>query len=425
MIRKEWPRCGVERWEGKTSAGLPVFVFPMPGFQTKYAILATRFGGCDRRFRRGGREWEAPAGIAHYLEHKMFDMPDYNAAERLSALGASPNAYTGDGMTGYLFSCTQRFEECLEELLRFVTTPSFTPEGVDKERGIITQEIKMAEDDPERQVDRNLFRALYRDHPIRDPIVGTLESVASITADTLNDCHRAFYTPGNMALCCAGDIDPEKVMELAEKLTPPGGEAPARDYGSEEDPSPASVRVEERMEVSMPLFQLGAKLPWKADCGEFARDMLLADLSCELLLGPGSPLYAQLYQEGVINQSFYVGTYDFPHGGVLYAGGRCPDPMAVLGRITDAAEAFTADRETEARLERLKRARLGGFLMSLDAPEDLPDMQVESYFGGWERMELPAMVDSVGIAEAERFLKEMFRPQRLALSVIAPLGKEG
>ncbi len=421
MIRKEWPRCGVERWEGKTSAGLPVFVFPMPGFQTKYAILATRFGGCDRRFRRGGREWEAPAGIAHYLEHKMFDMPDYNAAERLSALGASPNAYTGDGMTGYLFSCTQRFEECLEELLRFVTTPSFTPEGVDKERGIITQEIKMAEDDPERRVDRNLFRALYRDHPIRDPIVGTLESVASITADTLNDCHRAFYTPGNMALCCAGDIDPEKVMELAEKLLPPGKEAPRRDYGDEDGLNPVSVRLEEKMAVSMPLFELGAKLSWRSDSRAWTRYMLLADLSCELLLGCGSPLYSQLYDAGVINQSFYVETYDFPHGGVCYAGGRCPDPMRVLGSITDAASAFRMDKAAAERLERLKRARLGGFLMSLDAPEDLADLQAESYFDGWERMELPSLVDSISEAEAEGFLREVFRPERLALSVISPL----
>ena len=421
MTRKEYLRCGVSVYEGKTSAGLPVFVFPMPGFQTKYALLAVKYGGCDRRFLLDGERRETPAGIAHYLEHKMFDMPGYNAAERLSALGASPNAYTSPGMTGHMLSCTENFISCLEELLRFVTTPHFTQESVDRERGIILQEMSMYEDDPARRVDRRFFRALYKEHPVRDPITGTAESVASITADTLYECHRLCYNPGNMVLCCAGDIDPEKVMELAERLAPPGKDAPARNYGIDEELCPSSVRVEEKMAVSMPLFELGAKLPWQAEGKAWARYMLLADLSCELLLGWGSPLYSQLYDAGVINQSFYVETYDFPRGGVCYAGGRCADPMAVLGRITDAAAAFRMDKAAAERLGRLKRARLGGFLMSLDAPEDLADLQAESYFDGWERMELPSLVDSISEGEAEAFLREVFRPERLALSVISPL----
>ena len=421
MTRKEYPRCGVSVLEGKTSAGLPVFVFPMPGFQTKYALLAVKYGSCDRRFLLNGDYKEFPAGIAHYLEHKMFDMPDYNAVERLSALGASPNAYTSPGMTGYMFSCTENFDSCLEELLRFVTTPCFTPESVERERGIILQEMSMYEDDPARRVDRRFFRALYKEHPIRDPITGTMESIASITADTLYECHSLFYTPGNMVLCCAGDIDPEKVMELAEKLVSPGMETPAPDYGGEESLSPAIVRVEEKMPVSMPMFELGAKLPWCSDSRQWARYMLMADLSCELLLGWGSPLYSMLYDGGVINQSFYVETYDFPRGGVCYAGGRCPDPTAVLGKITDAIGSFRMDKAAAERFGRLKRARLGGFLMSLDAPEDLADLCAESYFDGWERMELPSLVDSISEAEAESFLKDVFRPERLALSVIAPL----
>ena len=173
MLLKEWPRSGVSRWEGKTSSGLPVFVYPMPGFQTKYAVLAVKYGACDRRFLLDGKRKDTPAGVAHYLEHKLFDMPDYDVGERFAALGASPNAYTSHGMTAFLFSCTENFEPCLEELLRFVTTPYFTPESVEKERGIIAQEISMSEDDPSRRVDRRFFRALYRGHPVRDPVTGT------------------------------------------------------------------------------------------------------------------------------------------------------------------------------------------------------------------------------------------------------------
>lgn len=421
MNLKDYPGCGVRMWEGTTAAGLPVFVFPMPGYQTKYAFFAAKYGGCDRRFLLDGNWTDTPAGIAHYLEHKMFDMPGYNAMEKFSALGADPNAYTASGMTGYLFSCTERFDECLEELLRYVTTPYYTAESVAKEQGIIGQEIRMGEDDPFRRVHQNLMKALYRSHPVRVSIAGTVESIAEITPETLYDCHRMFYTPSNMVLCCAGDIEPERVMELAEQLVPAGKEAPERDYGEEESLSPEKVRTEEKMPVSMPIFELGAKLAWNADGKEWARQMILADLGCDLLLGKGSPLYSEMYDSGLINQSFSAGVYDFPRGGIFYADGRCADPMAVLGRIADGAEAFRMDASARARLERLKRAKLGRFLMSLDSPEDIPDAQAESWFGGWERMTYPDLVQNVAEEEVGAFLRDTLRTERLSLSVINPL----
>ena len=417
----EYPRCGIRIHEGKTSAGLPVFVFPMEGFRSKYAYFAVKYGGCDRRFRLDGRWTDTPAGIAHYLEHKMFDMPDYNALEPFAALGADPNAFTSDGMTGYLFSCTDHFEECLQELLHYVTTPYFTPESVAKEQGIIGQEIRMGEDDPGRRVRRNLMRALYRDHPVRDTIVGTAESIAGITAETLNECHSMFYVPGNMVLCCAGDIDPEKVLALAEAVPKAAKDAPERDYGDTEELLPVTVRAEEKMTVSMPICMMGAKLAWQSDGAAWAREQILAGLACDLLLGEGSPLYTELYEGGIINQSFYADPFDFPRGGVCCAGGRCPDPEALLGRIVDAAESFRMDGASKARLERLKRAALGNFIMALDSPEELCHTQAESWFGGWERMKFPAILDSIGAADAEAFLNETFRADRLALSVIRPL----
>ena len=415
-----YPRSGISIHEGKTGAGLRVFVFPMEGFQSKYAFFATRYGGCDRRFLLDGKWTDTPAGIAHYLEHKMFDMPGYNAMERFAALGASPNAFTGSGMTGYLFSCTDHFDECLRELLTYVTTPYFTSESVRKEQGIIGQEIRMGEDDPSRRVRQNLMKALYRAHPVRDSIAGTVDSIALITPETLYDCHRMFYSPENMVLCCAGDLDPEKVLALAEELVPAGKAAPERDYGGEEDPLPVSVRTEEKMAVSMPLFLLGSKLPWLEDGGAWAKRMILAELSCDLLLGEGSPLYSELYSAGIINASFYAGAFDFPRGGVCCAGGRCPDPMAVLGRIVDAAAAFRMDDRALARWERIRRAALGNFLMTLDSPEDLCHTQAESYLGGWERMTYPELIEGLRAEDAERFLRSAFRPEALAISVIRP-----
>ena len=421
MNKEFYPASGTVLYQGVTGSGLPVCVFPKEEFQTRYAFFAVRYGGCDRRFLLDGNWLDTPAGIAHFLEHKMFDMPGYNALEKLTAMGASPNAFTSHGMTGYLFSCTDGFYENLEELLRFVMTPCFSPESVEKEQGIIGQEIRMGEDSPARRVQQNLLRALYSEHPARDSIAGTVESIAQISADTLYDCHRMFYHPGNMVLCCAGDMDAEKVLELADRVvTTPAGETALRDYGREESLLPNQVRIEDKMSVSMPLFRLGAKLPREAEGGDWARSMLVASLACELLLGEGTPLYNAMYQDGVINKSFYAGAFDFPGGGVCCAGGRCADPGAVLGRIVDGAEAFRMDRAAEKRLSGLKKKALGDFLMALDSLDDLCHSQADGYLSGWQHMDFPGICGEISGEEVERFLHETLQAQRLAISVVSP-----
>ncbi len=421
MKRTDYPRCGLSVYEGTTQNGLRVFVTPMPGFQTRFALLATRYGGCDRRFRVEKGWMETPAGIAHYLEHKMFDMPDRNVMERFSALGASPNAFTGSGMTGYLFGCTEHFGENLRELLEYVYTPCFTPESVEKERGIIGQEIRMGLDDPARRVHQELLRALYRNHPVRDPIAGTPESIDAITAELLGDCYRMFYTPENMVLCCAGDLDPEEVFRIAEELTPQGQPAPQRDYGKEEDALPVRVRTEQKMAVAMPLFRFGSKLPKVQPGEETARQQICADLAAELFCGEGSPLYSSLYEEGLINSSFYSGAYFFPEGGVFCVGGRCSAPYEVQNRVMDAAEHFRMDGEMRARCRRVRHAALGNFLMLLDSPENLCHTQADSYLNGYSHMDYPRLCESVTEAEITAMIQESLKPERIAMSVVNPL----
>lgn len=422
MTFRDYPHCGIRRYEGVTAAGLQVFVYPMPDYQTQYAFFATKYGGCDRRFQQGGQWVNTPAGVAHFLEHKMFDMPGYHAMERFTALGASPNAFTSNGMTGYLFKCTEHFEENLRELLKYVTTPYFTEESVRKEQGIIGQEIRMGDDNPTRRVRKNLLQALYRNHPVRDSIAGTVESIAQITPEILEACHRAFYHPKNMVLCCAGDIDPERVMKLAELLVPSSKEkAPKRDYGSGDPLLPETVRVEEKMAVSTPVFMLGGKLTWLPDGRAWTKQLLLTELSCELFAGDGSPLYSEMYASGLINSSFYVGALDFPHGGVVCAGGRCADPNAVLTRLTDAAENFRMDTAAESRLRRLKKTMLGNFIVSLDSAQELCHTQADAWFSGFERMEYPALFEEITAGDVETVIHDCFRPELLALSVIRPL----
>ena len=422
MNRQEFSVGGIARYSGVTEGGLTVHVFPRSGFRTKYACFAVKYGGCDRRFRTDGGWRDTPAGVAHFLEHKMFEMPGYTAIEKLTSLGARPNGFTSSDKTGYIFTCTENFMASLAELLTFVMTPYFTVESVAKEQGIIGQEIRMGEDEPARQARLELMRALYREHPIREATVGTAESIAQITPELLYEIHGTFYRPDDMVLCCAGDVDPEAIFDLASRLVPagPGRKLPERDYGGADGPLPEKLRVEKRMSVSMPVFLLGSKLAFPPDGRDWARKLLLAELSCRLLLGEGSPLYGVMLDEGLINAGFSSGYTDFPVGGIVCAGGRSRQPQAVLGRIVDAAEDFRLDGEAQARFRRLQKAALGNFIMELDSLSGLCHTQADGTVCGWDPMAFPDLCRALEPEEAEAFLREYFRADRLALSVIAP-----
>ena len=212
MVKKEYPRIGESLYHGELVNGLHVYVDVKPEFSKSYAFFATNYGGMDMRFQLNGEWHDTPAGVAHFLEHKMFDTKDGNALQDLAANGASPNAFTSSAITGYYFESTEKFEENLKILLSFVSEPWFTPESVDKEQGIIGQEIRMIEDNPDWQIYTRMLRAMYHRHAARTSIAGTVESISHITAGTLYNCHKAFYTPANMILTVVGDVDPVRVL---------------------------------------------------------------------------------------------------------------------------------------------------------------------------------------------------------------------
>ena len=254
-----YERLGETIYRETLPNGLKICVIPKPDHAKKYAFFATRYGGMDTRFQLNGRWLDTPAGIAHYLEHKMFDTKEGNALQRLAKNGAEPNAFTSNAMTGYYFDSTSHFDENLEILLSFVSVPYFTDESVAKEQGIIAQEIRMIEDNPDWQIYARMLRALYSVSTARTSIAGTVESISRITAETLYDCHKAFYTPSNMILTVVGNVDPVKVSDLARRILPKeGGPVIPRDYGSE----PEAVGAKEArmaMEVSSPQFLAGWK----------------------------------------------------------------------------------------------------------------------------------------------------------------------
>ncbi len=400
--------------------GLRVNIVPKRDYAKSYAFFATRYGGMDTRFCLNGRWLDTPAGIAHYLEHKMFDTKEGNALQELAKNGAEPNAFTSNAITGYYFDSTTHFEENLEILLSFVSIPYFTEESVAKEQGIIGQEIRMIEDNPDWQIYTRMMKALYAASTARTSIAGTVESISHITAETLYDCHKAFYTPSNMVLTVVGNVDPVHVVDIARRVLPrEGGPAIPRDYGTE----PARVAERETklaMEVSCPQFLTGFKCTPAEDGEGYMRQSLIGDMACDILLGDSSPLYLRLYDQGLINTSF-GGAYEMMPGvAYLYAGGDSKDARAVTAEIQKEARRLAEEGIDEDFYQRVRRASFGSNLRGLNSFENIAVSLSEGYFHGYDPFRFPQVFDTITKDDITAFLRENLTADRAVLSEIVP-----
>ena len=425
MEVRDYPRLGEKLTRHTLSNGLEILVVHKPFHAKRYAFFATRYGGMDMRYQQDGTWKDTPAGIAHYLEHKMFDTQEGNALQELAKNGAVENAFTSGSMTAYYFESTEHFYDNLRILLSFVSVPWFTEESVAKEQGIIAQEIRMTEDDPEWQVYAGLMECLYRDSPVKVPVAGTVESIRAITPQVLYDCHRAFYTPGNMVLVCVGDVDMDRVARIAEEILPmePGEEIP-RDYGAEEDAAPRCRETERAMEVSMPSFLGGYKCRPCPGGEELLRRSIIGDMACDVLFGDSSPLYTRLYEEGAINGSL-GGNFDvMPGAAYLYVGGDARDPRRVFDEITREARRLGEEGIDEAFYQQIRRAAYGQAIRSLNSFENIAVSLAEGCFRGFDYYRLPEIFDTVAKADVEAFLREELTQEHAAISVIRPLGGE-
>ncbi|MBQ7896009.1 MAG: insulinase family protein [Oscillospiraceae bacterium] len=420
MKTNSFPNIGETVYSTQLENGLNIAVVPKKDFATNYAVFATNYGGAHRRFSLEGNMQDTPAGIAHFLEHKMFDMPDGdNALNQLSANGADPNAFTSSAMTCYYFHYTHSFEDNLRLLLRFVSTPYFTDETVDKEQGIIAQEIRMGEDNPGMVLYYNLLGQLYENHPLKDRVAGTVESISHISAQTLYDCHKVFYAPSNMCLCVEGDVDPERIAQIArEELTKEKSPIPRADFGSEERLEVLEAYKEAVMEVSAPQFLIGAKLKCETEGNALMRQQIVAQLALRLLCGASSPFYTRLYSEGILNRDFDYEA-DFGTGaGTVIIGGESPEPRKVLDEFNKEVERICREGFDEGSFIRAKRASAGARLRALEDFENVCVALVSGFFEGYCPFEAHEILHSVSKEECESFVKENLSPSRLALSVI-------
>lgn len=401
--------------------GLTVAVVPRPGFTRKLAYFVTDYGAIHRSFTLEGTAFNTPAGVAHYLEHKLFDMPDRDVMAQFAALGAVPNAFTSYDLTAYYFSCTQNFSESLRLLLEFVSTPYFTEESVQKEQGIIGQEIGMNEDNPDTRVFENLVSAMYRDHPIRVPILGDKESIARITPEVLETCHKAFYRPGNMLLCVVGDVDPEEVKAIAEEVLPKNDTAEvSRIQTWPEEMTCPQALVEESMEVAMPMFQLGFKCEPPELGEEAVRQEAVGDLAAEALFGESSPLYLRLYEEGLIDSSFGGGFETVDGMAMLTASGDSDDPHGVRDAILQEAQRLSREGIAREDFLRMKRSALGRRIRDLDSFDATAFRVCAYHFSKFDYFLFPGIYRAVEVGEIQEFLHSVVTAERCSLSVIYP-----
>ncbi len=406
--------------------GLKVYFMPRKGYTKQYAIFATNYGSNDSVFLVPG-ESEAtvvPDGIAHFLEHKLFEEPEGSIFDKFSELGSNVNAYTNFTSTCYLFSSTDRFYENLELLLHFVQTPYFTDENVEKEKGIISQEINMYNDNPQWKVFFNALKAMYHQHPVKTDIAGTIESIHKITKEDLYKCYDTFYAPKNMVLFIVGDVEEDKTFSIIDKSMDRKRSLNTmeviRKYPSESDTIVQNI-IEENLDVSIPLFNIAYK---DADNGLHGEELLSKDVSTKILLdmlfGKSSELYTELYEEGLINDTFeheYTGEADY---GYSMLGGESKNPKKVKDRIEAYIDRLKNTGLDKKDFERIKNKQMGEHLSYYNSVEFIATTFVAYHFQGVNIFEYVEKLKDMEFSTVEKRFMDHFNNERCILSIISP-----
>ena len=423
MKKTYYPELDETLYTRRLENGLTVAVVPRKGFTKKLAYFVTDYGSIHTDFTLEGKVYKAPAGVAHYLEHKMFDLPgNRDVSAEFAAMGAMTNAFTSYDMTAYYFSTTENFEGCLRLLLEFVSTPYFTEESVEKERGIIDQEIGMNLDSPDSRIFDSLMESMYDKHPIRVPILGTSDTIREITPEVLYNCHRAFYTPDNMLLCVIGDVEPEDVISIAREVLGTEHQNPGikiRDW--QEPVSCVAPEVTANMEVAMPMFNLAFKSEPVDRGAAGIRTEMVADLAAEALFGESSELYLKLYEEGLIDSSFGGGFETIDGCAMLMCSGDSDNAYAVRDAVIAQAAKLAKEGIPEKNFLRMKRSALGRRIRSLDSFDATCFRVCAYHFSDFDYFRFPEVYRSIEATEIQGFLNRVVKEERCSLSIINPL----
>ena len=417
-------RLGESYFEIDHPSGLKILVYPKKNYAATYAVFGTRYGSIDTEFRLNGEEKFTcvPEGIAHFLEHKLFESEDLDAFERYAKTGASANAYTSFDKTCYLFSCTGKFQESLEILLDFVTHPYFTEKTVQKEQGIIGQEIQMCRDEAGWEALFSLLRAMYKTHPVRIDIAGTVESIAEITPELLYKCYETFYNFSNMVLCVAGNVTLDEVLSVADRLLKPQKPIAIERKFHREPREVAETYTEETLSVAFPIFSLGFKEAVETP-ERSLREILISDIILEAVTGKTSAFYSELLEAGLINTSFESEYFcGYGYAAWIFTG-ESPDGREVQKRITARIRALQETGISEADFERIRKKLYGRSIMQFNDIDGIANAMVSAYFCKEGLFDETEILQSLTLDEVNARLRTALQTDCASLSVIKPEGE--
>lgn len=407
----------------KMKNGLTVMVFPRKNIQKKYIIWGTRFGSIDNNFIAPGdnEPTKVPDGIAHYLEHKLFEQENgKNSLDVLSSLGVDANAYTSNSMTAYLYECSDNFYEALDEFMNYVQNPYFTDENVEKERGIIGQEIMMYNDYPDWRLYMNAIKCMYSKNPIKIDVAGTKETIAEINKEKLYKIYNTFYRLDNMVLIVCGDFKVEEILkEIEKRITLTRNNTEIKRIYEEEPEKISQKSVEEKMEISLPCFMLGYKD--KVEKEKFAKKDLAMDIIFYLILGRSSKLYQDLYNEGLIYSELgydYEFSKTYSH---FLIQGQSTQPEKVIERIKEEIEKFKQTGFEEEEFLRIKKKLYGEYVKEYNDISVIANNLLGDYMKDLTPFIYFEEFDTLTKSEVEEILKEVLVEEKSVTSIIKPL----
>lgn len=419
MIEKVSKSLDEKYYEIDHKSGLKIYVMPKENYNSAYALFGTNYGSIDTKFKRSDKdEWTVvPEGIAHFLEHKLFESEDLDAFARYAKTGASANAYTSFDRTCYLFQCSDNFEASLEILLDFVTHPYFTKETVEKEQGIIGQEITMYYDVASWMSTFNLLRLLYHKHPVRIDIAGTVDSIAQITDKLLYDCYDTFYNLHNMTLAVVGNVTPEQVLSVCDKMLKPAPKLSIERSFEKEERDVVGDYNEYNLAMSIPVFSFG----YKEACEKPKQDLktiIETNVLLEILAGNTSNLYNFLFKQGLINESFskeyFIG---YGYEAIIFDG-ESENPKEVANQIKKEIKRLRKDGITDDEFEAARRSLYGKEIMSYNDIDALANGLVAAHFGEYDMFDIVETFKNVTKGDVLSRLAQVMDEQYSALSVV-------
>ena len=416
---------GETYYQFTTKSGYPVTVICKPGHSKTYAMFGTNYGSMDTLCAPidGTKAFEIPDGTAHFLEHKLFEGEVEDAFTRYSRTGANANAFTSCDKTVYLFSCTERFEESFGILLDFVTHPHFTKENVDKEQGIIGQEIKMYDDDPDWRLLMNVMQSMFHNNPARIDTAGTVETISQITPEILYHCYNTFYNPNNMGIVVCGDIDPLVVRLLCERYLKERPTTNVTRKLVEEPDTVKTKRISEKRAVSSPQFLIGYKDPNGSIGMDAIKKEWMSEIILDILLGTSSDFYGRLYDEGIINHDFSVGYYGGYGFGASLIGGEAQDPNRIFDEVGKTLQRAQQVGLNPEDFGRAKNKIYGQCMRQLNSVENTAMLFMDLNFLGVHFHDYIKTIDSITLQDCENWLREHYTEDHRALSIIMPVSK--